>query len=120
VVIVLSILLRYTTKHQRGNQNPYIKEEQTTQWPNENVQKDKQRSTKRIIWLSNLLTWYLVVIVLSILLRYTDSHYFFGILLSLCCLFVLDIRILITHLVSSNSSCIQSTIYQRGNQNPYI
>jgi len=30
----------------RGNQNPYIEEEQTTQWPNEKVQKDKQRSTK--------------------------------------------------------------------------
>jgi hypothetical protein len=29
----------------RGNQNPYI-EEQTTQWPKEKVQKDKQRSTK--------------------------------------------------------------------------
>jgi hypothetical protein len=24
-----------------GNQNPYIKEEQTTQWPKENVQKEK-------------------------------------------------------------------------------
>jgi hypothetical protein len=29
-----------------GNQNPYIDEEQTTQWPKEKVQKDKQRSTK--------------------------------------------------------------------------
>jgi hypothetical protein len=29
-----------------GNQNPYIEEEQTTQWPEEKVQKDKQRSTK--------------------------------------------------------------------------
>ena len=29
----------------KGNQNPYI-EEQTTQWPIEQVQKDKQRSTK--------------------------------------------------------------------------
>jgi hypothetical protein len=29
-----------------GNQNPYIEEEQTTQWPKEEVQKDKQRSTK--------------------------------------------------------------------------
>ena len=29
-----------------GNQNPYIKEEQTTQWPKEKAQKDKQRSTK--------------------------------------------------------------------------
>ena len=30
----------------RDNQNPHIEEEQTTQWPKENVQKDKQRSTK--------------------------------------------------------------------------
>jgi hypothetical protein len=29
-----------------GNQNPYIEEEQTTQWPKEKIQKDKQRSTK--------------------------------------------------------------------------
>ena len=29
-----------------GNQKPYI-EEQTTQWPNEKVQKDNQRSTKQ-------------------------------------------------------------------------
>ena len=29
-----------------GNQNPYIEEEQTTKWPKEKVQKDKQRSTK--------------------------------------------------------------------------
>ena len=28
------------------NQNPYIEEEQTTQWPKEKVEKDKQRSTK--------------------------------------------------------------------------
>ena len=28
------------------NQNPYIEEDQTTQWPKEKVQKDKQRSTK--------------------------------------------------------------------------
>ena len=30
------------------NHNPYIEEEQTTQWPNEKVQKDKQQSTKHI------------------------------------------------------------------------
>jgi hypothetical protein len=30
-----------------GNQNPYIEEEQTKQWPKEKVQKDKHRSTKR-------------------------------------------------------------------------
>ena len=29
-----------------GNQNPHIEEEQTTQWPKEKVQKEKQRSTK--------------------------------------------------------------------------
>ena len=33
-------------RYQRDNQNPYIEEEQTTQWPKEKVQKDKQRSTK--------------------------------------------------------------------------
>ena len=32
-----------------GNQNPYIEDEQTTQWPKEKVQYDKQRSTKRIL-----------------------------------------------------------------------
>ena len=29
-----------------GNQNPYIEEEQTTQWPKEKLQKENQRSTK--------------------------------------------------------------------------
>ena len=29
-----------------GNQNPYIEEEQTTQWPKVKTQKNKQRSTK--------------------------------------------------------------------------
>ena len=33
-------------RYQRGHQKPYIEEEQTTQWPKEKVQKDKQRSTK--------------------------------------------------------------------------
>jgi hypothetical protein len=36
-------------RYQRGNQNPYIEEEQTTQWPKEKVQKDKQRSTKHTL-----------------------------------------------------------------------
>jgi hypothetical protein len=38
--------LRRVWRYHRGNQNPYIEEEQTTQWPTEKVQKDKQRSTK--------------------------------------------------------------------------
>jgi hypothetical protein len=29
-----------------GTHNPYIEEEKTTQWPKENVQKDKQRSAE--------------------------------------------------------------------------
>ena len=37
---------RRVWRYQRGNQNPYIEEGQTTQWPKEKVQKDKQRSTK--------------------------------------------------------------------------
>ena len=32
-----------------GNQNPCIEEEQTTQWPKENKQKDTQRSTKHTL-----------------------------------------------------------------------
>jgi hypothetical protein len=38
-----------TLTNQKGNQNPYIEEEQTTQWQKEKVQKGKQRSTKQHI-----------------------------------------------------------------------
>ena len=37
--------VRRVWRYQKGNQNPYIKE-QTAQWRTEKVQKDKQRSTK--------------------------------------------------------------------------
>ena len=37
---------RRVWRYQIGSQNPYIEEQQTTQWPKENVQKDIQRSTK--------------------------------------------------------------------------
>ena len=39
-------LSRGVWRYQRNNLNPYIEEEQTTQWPKEKVQRDKQRSTK--------------------------------------------------------------------------
>jgi hypothetical protein len=39
-----------------GNQNPYIEEEQTTQWTKEKVQKDKQRSTKHTYKTKNRVT----------------------------------------------------------------
>jgi hypothetical protein len=42
----LYMCLRRDWRYQMGNQNPYSEEEQTTQWPKERVQKDKQRSTK--------------------------------------------------------------------------
>ena len=42
----LCSLVRRVWRYQRGNQNPYIEEEQTKHWPKEKVQKDKQRSIK--------------------------------------------------------------------------
>ncbi len=38
---------RRVWRYQRGNQNPYIEEEEKAQWPKEKVQNDKQRSTKQ-------------------------------------------------------------------------
>ena len=39
-------MIRRVWRYQRGNHNPYIEEEQTTQWPKEKAQKDKQQFTK--------------------------------------------------------------------------
>jgi hypothetical protein len=39
------LIIRFL-RYQRSDQNPYIEEEQTTQWPKEKGQKDKQWSTK--------------------------------------------------------------------------
>ena len=39
-------ILRRVWRYKSGNLNPHIKDEQTTQWPKEKGQKDKQRSTK--------------------------------------------------------------------------
>ena len=44
--LIYMFMTRRVWRYQRGNQNPYIEEEQTTQWPKEKLQKDKQRSTK--------------------------------------------------------------------------
>jgi hypothetical protein len=41
---------------QRGNQHPSIEEEQTTQWPKEKGQKNKQRSTKHAYKTKNRVT----------------------------------------------------------------
>jgi hypothetical protein len=39
-------LIRKVLRYHRGNQNPYIEEEQTPRWPKEKVHRDKQWSTK--------------------------------------------------------------------------
>jgi hypothetical protein len=41
----VSMHLRRVWRYKSGNPNPYIKDEQTTQWQKEIVQKEKQRST---------------------------------------------------------------------------
>jgi hypothetical protein len=122
VAIVLSVLLLYTdsdytTRYQRCNQNLYIKG-QTTQWPQDTkdviririLKKDRQHNGHPLVSCGHCVVcpssiygfwlhlWYLVGIVLSVLLRYTDSDYTFGILWPLCCLSFFDIRILITPL----------------------
>jgi hypothetical protein len=44
---------RRVWRYQRDNQNPYIEEEQTTQWP----KNDKQRSTKHTYKTKDRVTW---------------------------------------------------------------
>jgi hypothetical protein len=112
VAIVLSVLLWFTdsdypfntmaTRYQRDNQNPWIKVEQKTQWSHITKGIIRICESKEItplvscgycvvcstliqgFWLS---LWYLVAIVLSVLLWFTDSDYSFGILWPLCFLF---------------------------------
>ena len=56
-IIEINYHLRWVWRYQRGNQNPYIEEEQTTQWPKEKVQKNKQRSTKHTYKIKDRVTW---------------------------------------------------------------
>jgi hypothetical protein len=56
--------------------------------------------------------WNLVAIVLSVLLRFTDFDYTFGILWPLCCLFF-DLQILITPLVSCGHCVVCSSLIYR-------
>jgi hypothetical protein len=45
-MIDFEIAVSTVWRYQRDNQNPYVKEGQTTQWPKEKRQQDKQRSIK--------------------------------------------------------------------------
>ena len=50
-------IARRVWRYQRGNQNPYIEEEQTTQWQKKKEQKDKQRYTKHTHKTKGRATW---------------------------------------------------------------
>ena len=71
-----------------------------------------------VVWPSSiyrfwLLLWYLLAIVLSVLLRFTDSDYLFGVFWPLCCLTFFDLQILITPLVSFGHCVVcPSSIYR--------
>ena len=43
-IFCFSFIIWRVWRYQRSNQNPYIEEKQTTQWPKEKVRKNKQRS----------------------------------------------------------------------------
>jgi hypothetical protein len=141
-------------RYQRGNQNPYIEEELTTQWPKDtkgviriSISNTDSDYPFGIFWplccqfffdIQILITtlvsfghcvvssssiyrfwlplWYLLAIVLSVLLRYTDSDYPFGIFWPLCCQFFFDIR----NLNGRRTDNTMAKRYQRGNQNLYI
>ena len=57
-----------------------------------------------VMFCRSVFVLFLLIIVLSVLPRFTASDYLFGIFWSLCCLSFLDLRLLITRLVSSDSS----------------
>ena len=53
----VSMSTKKSLKYQRGNQNPYIEEDQKTQGSKDKVQQKKQRSTKDIYKTKVLVTW---------------------------------------------------------------
>jgi hypothetical protein len=72
------VIVRRGWRYQRGNQNPYIEEEQTTQRPKENKQKDKQWSTKHIYKTKDRVTYkliYYLVCICSGVSLYSIQHY---------------------------------------------
>jgi predicted nucleic acid-binding Zn ribbon protein len=90
-------------RYQRGNQNPYIKEEQTTQWPKDAKgviricisKKNRQHNGKKIPKGQSE----------SIYQRRTDN--------TMCCLFFFDIYILIAPLVSFGHCVVCSSLIYR-------
>ena len=60
------VIVRRAWRYQRGNQNLYIEEEQPTQWPKENKQKDKQWSTKHTYKSKDRVTYKLIYYLVCI------------------------------------------------------
>ena len=50
-------IVKRVWRYQRSNQNPYIEEKQTTQWPKEKVRKNKQRSRNHTYKTKDRVTW---------------------------------------------------------------
>jgi hypothetical protein len=87
-----SLIRRWAWRYQRGNQNPYIEEEQTGQerW----FQFSQVRVTRSLPLLGSCICMFCRSLFVLL-------YFFFW---PLCCLFFFDIRILITPLISWNSS----------------
>jgi hypothetical protein len=67
----LHSIYKKSLKIPKGYQNPYIEEEQTTQWPKEKEQNDKQRSTKHTHKTKDRVTEILVLIIITLFRNYT-------------------------------------------------
>jgi hypothetical protein len=119
-------------RYHRGNQNSYIKEEQTTQWPKDTtgvirIRKSKKNSMFFFDWRILVTFWYLLTIVLSVLLLYIRIDYAYGIFWPLCffCSSLID-GFWLPHRGNRNPSIKWRTDktmakrYHKGNQNPYI
>jgi hypothetical protein len=96
LTIVLSVLLRVT-----ASDNPFGIDTKGVISEAVTLKKYRQHNDQKIPkGLSEAVTWYLLTIVLSVLLRVTSSDNPFGIFLPLYCQYFLESRLLITPLVS--------------------
>jgi energy-coupling factor transporter transmembrane protein EcfT len=75
VFVLWLVYPRRVWRYQRDNKNPYIEEEQKTQWQTEKVQKDKQRSTKHTHCRSHWIAPFVFSnVYLSTILTYTQCN----------------------------------------------
>jgi hypothetical protein len=67
--------LRRVWRYQSGNQNPYIEEEKTTQWPKEKVWKNKQWASDCCLMLNEQYFNYIIVRTSHIWQDDNDVHF---------------------------------------------